>query len=115
MKYFNTDDNSLSHHGIRGQKWGVRRFQNTDGSLTPAGKKRFQKLIELDKQHEDAVNQARKAADEEHRYMRSKGYGKDENYKEEAKTLYAIDDKFKKIADKTNEEWKNHKIQDLNL
>ena len=31
---------SLSHHGILGQKWGVRRFQNADGSLTSAGKKR---------------------------------------------------------------------------
>ena len=32
--------NSLSHHGILGMKWGVRRFQNSDGSLTSAGKKR---------------------------------------------------------------------------
>ena len=30
----------LYHHGILGQKWGVRRFQNKDGSLTSAGKKR---------------------------------------------------------------------------
>ena len=34
-------DNILCHHGIKGQKWGVRRFQNKDGSLTPAGKKRY--------------------------------------------------------------------------
>lgn len=31
----------LYHHGIIGQKWGVRRFQNPDGSLTDAGKKRY--------------------------------------------------------------------------
>ena len=30
----------LAHHGIKGQKWGVRRFQNKDGSYTDAGKKR---------------------------------------------------------------------------
>ena len=30
----------LDHHGIKGQKWGVRRFQNKDGSLTAAGKNR---------------------------------------------------------------------------
>lgn len=34
------DNNSLSHHGILGMKWGVRRFQRKDGSLTDAGKKR---------------------------------------------------------------------------
>lgn len=33
--------NSLYHYGIKGQKWGVRRFQNKDGSLTPAGRKRY--------------------------------------------------------------------------
>ncbi len=30
----------LYHHGVKGQKWGVRRYQNKDGSLTPEGKKR---------------------------------------------------------------------------
>ena len=31
----------LQHHGIKGQKWGVRRYQYADGSLTPAGKQRY--------------------------------------------------------------------------
>ena len=31
----------LRHHGIKGQKWGVRRFQNKDGSLTSEGRKRY--------------------------------------------------------------------------
>lgn len=31
----------LYHHGVKGMKWGVRRYQNKDGVLTPAGKKRY--------------------------------------------------------------------------
>lgn len=35
----------LAHHGILGQKWGVRRYQNADGTWTDAGKKRYAKDI----------------------------------------------------------------------
>ena len=33
--------NTLAHHGIKGQKWGVRRFQDQNGTLTPEGRKRY--------------------------------------------------------------------------
>lgn len=39
-------DNELYHYGIRGMRWGVRRFQNSDGTLTAAGKKRYNKELE---------------------------------------------------------------------
>lgn len=38
MKY---ESNYLQHHGIKGQKWGVRRFQNEDGTYTAEGKERY--------------------------------------------------------------------------
>lgn len=34
-------NDELYHHGIKGQKWGIRRYQNADGSLTAEGKKRY--------------------------------------------------------------------------
>lgn len=35
------DNNELMHHGTKGMHWGIRRYQNKDGSLTPAGEKRY--------------------------------------------------------------------------
>lgn len=37
------DNNELRHWGVRGMKWGVRRYQNKDGSLTNAGQKRYER------------------------------------------------------------------------
>ena len=42
-------DNYITHAGIKGQKWGIRRFQNEDGTLTPEGKARYNKGTEKPK------------------------------------------------------------------
>lgn len=39
------DSMTLAHYGIVGQKWGVRRYQNDDGTLTNAGKKRYDRDV----------------------------------------------------------------------
>lgn len=39
------DGSYISHHGILGQKWGIRRYQNEDGTLTPEGRRRYNKLV----------------------------------------------------------------------
>lgn len=43
--YIYTTNGELYHTGVKGMKWGVRRYQNKDGSLTPAGKKRYDRDI----------------------------------------------------------------------
>lgn len=53
------NDDTLAHHGIKGQKLGIRRYQNDDGTLTEEGKKRYAELDSKFKQnvyaHEYAI------------------------------------------------------------
>ena len=51
-------NNELQHHGIKGQKWGIRRFQNKDGSLTPAGNKRYGSKENFEKQYPEDVKKS---------------------------------------------------------
>lgn len=48
--YILTSNGELYHWGVKGMKWGVRRYQNKDGSLTSAGKKRQKKLTADEKE-----------------------------------------------------------------
>lgn len=49
----------IAHHGILGMKWGVRRYQNSDGTLTPEGRKRYagklgKEIYKIDKKYPDS-------------------------------------------------------------
>ena len=62
-------EDELYHHGVKGQKWGVRRYQNEDGTLTNAGKKK-KKLT-----YREKVEQSMREYDESH-----PGRSKKDNY-----------------------------------
>ena len=55
---------ALYHHGIKGQKWGIRRFQNEDGTLTEEGKARYgaNSVEEMNKTSQKIYNIDRKKA-----------------------------------------------------
>ena len=55
-------NNNLQHHGIKGQKWGRRRYQNKDGSLTPAGKQRYGSEENFESRYDEDVKSGIKAA-----------------------------------------------------
>ncbi len=49
-------NNILSHHGIKGQKWGVRRYQNQNGSLTSRGKSRYYRVSDKDEKKQKSMS-----------------------------------------------------------
>lgn len=74
----------LYHHGVKGQRWGVRRYQNKDGTLNAAGLKRLQKLENkkqnlqktMHENHSRVSSTLEKYADASEKYRQAKGLGK---------------------------------------
>lgn len=85
------ENNSLQHHGILGQKWGIRRFQNKDGSLTSAGKK-----------HRDRYERAADASERDADDLRKHGYIK------EAEAVQRVADKNRAKSKTANNQSDNH-------
>lgn len=73
-RYYATANGSyvLYHSGIKGMKWGIRRFQNEDGSLTEAGKKRYAKLAgKIEKQARKIEKYQKRVDNNASRYARA--------------------------------------------
>lgn len=69
------DNNYIAHHGIKGQKWGVRRFQNPDGTRTALGKSRGKSMKDRIKARSEQRSEARAekkavSAEERHEKLR---------------------------------------------
>ena len=81
-------DNELYHHGIKGMRWGVRRYQNPDGSLTNAGRKRRKQNAHEDYIRAHSKKSIREMSDAELR-SRNNRLQMEQQYKSLTKTTFS--------------------------
>lgn len=81
----------LEHHGIKGQKWGDRKYQYADGSLTPEGRLRYGTVGKNKKIKSSSLNKERKALTEK-LTKKNANYIKSQELKKEAEKLASNND-----------------------
>lgn len=109
-------DTAIEHHGIKGQKWGVRRYQNSDGTLTERGKKRYAKVSSSARLQKAETKKAVKVAKSEASESSRMALAYDKAYRkamDRGKTQTA--EKYSRMASTYVERWKraNKLIKDI--
>lgn len=84
------NNDSLQHVGIKGMRWGIRRYQNKDGSLTPAGKKRYG-VESVQEDEEKTIAETKKAVINSGDIRKVKAYEKELTTEELRKALERVD------------------------
>lgn len=112
----------LYHYGVKGMKWGVRRYRNEDGSLTPRGKKKYQgikdkNIAQLEKRNDDLTNYKGLSRSKKAFYKALEETGPNSNKTVRAAKEYESNLAYVNSQKAVNKieikDWKNTKVQDV--
>ena len=119
-RYYMTEEDYLMHHGVKGQKWGLRQYQNEDGSLTDLGREHYGYGAKADYKNRLGIAKANyrsgiaKAAKRNSYENEAMTKAQKKKFNEEAKSLqkqYAAEKKAAKQEYKQSEEYKKERTK----
>ena len=100
------DNQRLYHHGILGMKWGVRRFQNKDGTLTAAGKRRLNNSVSYDDSGHIRDKDSNKATGKIHGEVAN-------DYKNVSSALHSVSDTANSLKNISDHVGNNKRTRDM--
>ncbi len=136
MSIYWNDGTSLYHYGIKGQRWGERRFQNPDGSLTAEGRRRYgvmqnagnyaRQKYEYNKASADEFKNKVYSNEYAQKYLTKNPkegqtkwlndmYGSDWKNKSYMKDVFGVDDVYKHAKEEINNEFKESQNYEVKM